>query len=250
MYQIHNLENITYINFKGKSSYNLFNKDIFDNFKSDLETFLNSDSKGLIFSLDESSLVDKSSLHSFLKNCSNFSFIEEFREILIELEESNKPVVSVISDNITGILVDFIMISDVVYNNDYKVCYDYLDQHLLFGGAIQRLMRLKGLEFCTHFFMNFNEFNDTKKSSDAIVDAKLFINEYQKDNRNKYNKKVNIQSPIGYQFFPIICARLIEKKLDQNLNYKSLLNCIYQGGQLEFKKAIKIDSEHFLHSLG
>lgn len=249
--------NILLIDLVGKkNSLNIFELQGLNLLKSELDKDLD----GVVINIDCDSLLNDLELLKYFKQLETSelkNIVQSFQELLTTLENLKFPVLTFVKNNISITALEFILISNhtVVTNQEnISINLDCLKNgYFPFGGAVQRLTRLLGFDKATELFFNPSQVaNELLRaigiefSQQYSVEEKLSLftdltKAWQK------SKTTPIQSPKGYQFFAVQCAKLVENKLDTNKVYTNFLDCIYQGAQLPITKAISIDKDLFLN---
>lgn len=256
MYQVIKKDNIFNIYLKSiEGEYNFLSSKVINGLTKELNQFVESEFIALIIHIDESSLK-----YNQQNQIDSINDLIDFQKALLNIEMCDRPVISLISNDVVGIGIELILASDYVVNLNHSITYHKLNDILPFAGAIQRLSRLIGFDQATKFFYNelsltdehFKQshitFENVEEIDHAYKTIEIFNHTFRK-NEFKFKSNPKIQSPKGYQFFPVMCAHLVSQKKDQILNYKLLLDSIYQGGQVDFERALEIDLELFLQSI-
>lgn len=182
------------------------------------------------------------------------------------IERSKRPVVAAINGTALGGGLELALACHhiIVLNRaDIKLGFPEVTLGLLPGaGGTQRLSRKTGFETAIPLLVEGTAISPEKACELKIIDQLALDNSELLNKARDFirrNSSVSqswdlpsfklpgpsIQSPRGYQFFPSVAAKLMEKTW---MNYpapQSIIKCVYEGLQLPFEKGLEVEQKYF-----
>ena len=252
--------NIVILNVTGQDFITSLEKSVHDFFESE-NTFA-----GFVLNIAESDFLDLRLFKNVADVDECLAITRRIHRCFRIIEKSKKPVVAAINGTALSIALELALAChhNILLNSpDVKLGFPEVSFGLLpGGGGTQRLPRKIGFETAVPLMIDGN-FISTEKAlelkivnevaqstDDLLIRAKDYIS------RNPSVQKLwdmpdfripgpAVQSPRGYQFFPAIAARLMEKTW---MNYpapQSIIKCVYEGLQLPFDQALELEQKYF-----
>jgi enoyl-CoA hydratase/carnithine racemase len=182
------------------------------------------------------------------------------------IEKSKRPVVAAINGTALGGGLELALACHhiIVLNKpEIKLGFPEVTLGLLPGaGGTQRLSRKTGFETAIPLLIEGKIISPEKACELKIIEelafditelmnkAEVFIRKNSSvcnpwDSPSFRLAGSSVQSPRGYQFFPSIIAKLMERTW---MNYpapQNIIKCVYEGLQLPFDKALEVEQKYF-----
>jgi len=183
-----------------------------------------------------------------------------------QIEKSNKPVVACLAGSALGGGLELALACHFIValaHEKVKIGLPEVSLGLIpGGGGTQRLPRMIGFEAALPIMLEGRPLSSSKAHELGIVTqlassqeellkkAKDLIAQHPQVQRPWDLPKYKIpgggvQTPRAYQFFPVSCAMVVDKTWGNYPAAESLLKCVYEGLQLPFDLALKIEENYF-----
>jgi 3-hydroxyacyl-CoA dehydrogenase/enoyl-CoA hydratase/3-hydroxybutyryl-CoA epimerase len=185
------------------------------------------------------------------------------------LEKVGKPVVAAVNGTAVGGAFELILAchARIVADNDkIKLGVPEVKVGLLPGaGGTQRIPRLANPQDALQMMLKGDQLSPAKAKAMKLVDqvvpagelidaAKKWIKETPRkvqpwDEEGWKLPFGKVHSPAGYNLFPAAVALYRRETYDNYPAARSILSCVYEGLQLPFDTALKVEARYFAHIL-